>query len=267
MAEQTSTHLSGKMTHAFDLPPEQLAKLLLHGKFRSKVDGSNGAIGINNGEITVYRRRDDKKALAGRMAKKQKNKKMIDPDNLPDGYVNMPAGPNPRAYTSKNRETGEAIMEHNYFYIKMNPNGKNSEDRAARKILELVEANLERVMKHAQPKEPGSEELFLTVELIGQPFCATPGMEGRVGFAIHAEQTYEPPERTVEAIKKHLTEEVTVEGLVLVDDDGVYYKILSEHMGDGPGNHKLRKSGQTDGLPPAVEHTFIDCEYDYRSKN
>lgn len=216
----------GKMIHLFDFADqnnysdryvvENADQILNNGRWFIKIDGSNGHLILNSdGSYDIYQRYDDRKNT-------------IDPENLPDGIVNLPSGSNSNCYTSKEQK-------HNYYYKKMNrpsDDEKNKDAKMRRKLYAIVDL--------AQ-KEGRIAANRISVELCGKNFNRTPGVPD-VGIAVHSEQTFDCKSDNYYTYFCELFSETCMEG-VIVEHNGTYYKIRAEFF---PNNlwKKSRNSAQ-----------------------
>jgi len=201
----------GKMQHIFRLEDNLYVKqtestkahdALVNGNFYVKIDGSNHLlVKASDGQWQVYERYDDRKGK-------------LDESKLPEGYISLPDGGNPVLYQSKQQK-------HHYFYKlipRPAPDAKGKLAKLNSQIYQLLDLKKKFL--------DSLDRKIFTVELVGQKFQKTPGVDAPVDIAIHFMQTVEVSiERTFDALKNFL-EQVCCEGLVVVHQ-GTFWKVRS----------------------------------------
>lgn len=169
---------------------EAAKEALEKGKLFYKIDGSNGLIQKGNDGLEAFQRLDTR----GRPP--------------PEVCVSLPAGSNMDSYKG-----------HSYYYepIQMDVNGKKARKRN-QEMLKVVQDHADHILKFGE---------CVSIEWVGKKFNKTPGVSHDVGIAIHAEQVCEEPvERTFEGMKSFLLEsDPPIEGLI-VEYEGLYWKIV-----------------------------------------
>lgn len=203
----------GKMMHIFTISnnlytpnfySNEAKEALENGRFFVKIDGSNALLKKVDGVWYLYSRYDD-------------GKRKINRDVLPSNTILLPEGKNIDQYNSGNKE-------HAYFYQLRSrplPEDKGKLAKINRNLYRIVDEEMKGFLEELK-------EDYITVELVGQKFNATPGVMAQCGIAPHSSQTIDVEKqfRTFIGMKDYLLNQKCIEGLV-IEWKGVYWKIRS----------------------------------------
>lgn len=198
---------------------KEAEEALAEGTFYVKIDGSNGCLfREEDGKWTLYSRYDDKK---GRFTN----------TDLPNTIRELPEGKNSSKYQS-NEQT------HSYYYV-LRP--RPSEDQRGK--LAKIDRELYRIIDSNREYLDSLECKFITVELVGQKFGKTLGVEADCDIAIHSDQKILIFDRSFYGIRETCTD-FFIEGLV-VEHRGKWWKV----RWDGFEGCSYNIKGQTRVLP------------------
>jgi hypothetical protein len=227
----------GKMIHIFSFDDEThlyaptfesaaSKEALEKGNLFYKIDGSNGLVKKKKGNdglvlLEAFQRLDTK----GRPS--------------PEGCIPLPPGSNMDSYQG-----------HSYYYepITTNVDGKKARKRNE-DMLKVVQDHAHHMFPKVgnEEEEESAASMFVSMEWVGYKFNKTPGVPHNVGIAIHSEQACkEVVERTFEGMKSFLLESnPPIEGLI-VEYDGLYYKV----RGDGFDKKCRFRTNPSSARPP-----------------
>jgi hypothetical protein len=192
----------GKMSHIFEMDAKthlytntytshEAEEALVHGTYYTKIDGSNGLLVWEDGEIKAYRRHDCRGKAKGTPAK----------------HIPLPPGRNP-----------SVVPGHQYFYEEVDRQAKKKAGKLNRSIYDVVSRHYQHLAAELKLRDG-----FMTVELVGTKFNRTPGVEADVAMILHHEQECMVMNRTFAGVRAWIEAHGT-EGLV-VEHRGVFWKI------------------------------------------
>lgn len=250
----TMQTLGGKMFHAFKKTPNHLytneytsneaQEAVEQGQVFWKIDGSNGAMTLDaeSKMPTLWRRYDCKPP---KKSKRSQGWTKLDPDNLPDGYMNMPAGSaNPSSYEG-----------HHYFYRRIERPSTDDKSKSAAQTHRLYDV-ADKTIQDATLRKDLEERGILTLEMVGPSYNATPSVETD-NIAFHYRQVCsEPFERNLEGIRTLMSERA-VEGLVFLHK-GRFWKVRGDGLGSAWKVEKRRwgkyRKGTRSTAQPGGDH-------------
>jgi hypothetical protein len=206
----------GKMMHIFEIKDNlytpqfyspEAKEALENGHVYIKIDGSNALLKNTDGVWSLYSRYDDTR---GRFTDLEESK-------LPEDIITLPDGKNISTYDSGSKH-------HSYFYkLRKRPldTDKGKLAKLNRTLYKIIDG------EEMQDFLSASGTVWLTVELVGKKFNATPGVREMCGIAPHKSQTVsiQNQDRTYQGMKELLLSS-TVEGYV-IEWKGVFWKIRS----------------------------------------
>jgi len=223
----------GKQYHIFNIQDniykdeftsEESKEAFENGIFYTKIDGANGY----HLDGILYERYDDKKNI-------------LDPNNLPDGIINIPVGENPCIYEG-----------HHYYYSKMDSKTTN---KKLKKVYEDLYYQL-----NTKKEKNGS------VEFVGPNFQLTPRYNNNK-YIFHQSLSLNLNfNRNFKNIKNYLN--TVVEEGVVIEYKGKYWKIRSNLYDNNCKFDKLKKSwiNWKKGKSLKIEeikllNTYASCSY------
>lgn len=188
-------------------------------KVYRKIDGSNGALFVGDDKSVHLLKRYDCKTFLNKASTPKYTSDQLLETYFADFLIPVPTtdGPGPFTYTS-------GSTNHMYFQKYVSRPAENTKNGAEKIDLAIYKV----AEKHIDRLSPG----LYSCEFVGRKFNFTPGVEDDVAIAIHSDQVFTSDfefakcdERSFYDIFASYFKDVPMEGVIVMDDNGRFWKI------------------------------------------